>query len=480
MNKKILILIPLVLSGFTHLWNPVGFPDIFFDEGVYMRRAVNLLETGNPQESYLYDHPYFGQIVLAGILKTTSYPDIINLDGSSQSVSELYLVPRLFMGLLAVLDTFLLYKIAEKRFDTRIAFLAALLFAVMPFTWVLRRILLDSLLLPFLLSSILVALHVSDSKNKTLLVATSGVLLGLAIFTKIPAVTMIPLVAYLALRNNASAKTLSLFVLPVVLIPMIWVGYSIHLEEFGLLQKDVLWQTNRSNSIGVMFERIWFIDPLLIVLSLVGVTWAAVRREKMILLWFFPLIVFFLFVGYKQYFHWIPVFPVMCLAVSVLLNNLATKIPKAGIYKICLAFGIFGIISTGMLVIHDVSESQFDAAEYVLNKGINNDTTVLASPVYSWVFQLYGMQNVPIDYSYALFFPIATDDVLLVAGEHFDQDIQRGEQLRNIYESTTNIQVFEGNVAHIDKDNYPYSSMWMTLGGDRIDIRQGNVGKTRG
>jgi len=74
MEKKYFILIPLLLATFIHLVNPIGFPDIFFDEGIYMRRAMNMLDTGNPQESYLYDHPYFGQIVLAGILQITNYP----------------------------------------------------------------------------------------------------------------------------------------------------------------------------------------------------------------------------------------------------------------------------------------------------------------------------------------------------------------------------------------------------------------------
>ncbi len=76
MNKLFLLLIPLLLSGFIHLWNPVGYPDVFFDEGIYMRRAVNLLDTGNPQEGNVYDHPYFGQIAIASVLAITNYSDI--------------------------------------------------------------------------------------------------------------------------------------------------------------------------------------------------------------------------------------------------------------------------------------------------------------------------------------------------------------------------------------------------------------------
>ncbi len=99
MKKRYLILIPLLLSGFTHLWNPVGFPDIFFDEGVYMRRAMNVLQEGNPQEAYFFDHPYFGQIILAGYLGTVGYPDSLNVSSDADSLKDLYMIPRIFMGM---------------------------------------------------------------------------------------------------------------------------------------------------------------------------------------------------------------------------------------------------------------------------------------------------------------------------------------------------------------------------------------------
>jgi hypothetical protein len=115
---------------------------------------MNVLEHQMPQESpYYYDHPRFGQIFLAGLLAVTGYPDSLHPSASAQSIEELYLVPKIWMGLLAVLDTFLVYKIAEYKYNSRVAFLASILFAVMPMSWFYRRILLESLLLPFLLSS---------------------------------------------------------------------------------------------------------------------------------------------------------------------------------------------------------------------------------------------------------------------------------------------------------------------------------------
>ena len=73
------LLIPLSLSAFTHLWNRAGFPDLFSDEGHYMRRAMHVLEGLGPQEpGTWYDHPFFGQIFLAGIFRLIDFPDSLH------------------------------------------------------------------------------------------------------------------------------------------------------------------------------------------------------------------------------------------------------------------------------------------------------------------------------------------------------------------------------------------------------------------
>ena len=163
--RSILFLsIPLILSAFTHLWNPLGFPSVHIDEAHYMRRAMLVLDGSGPQESAnsgyprTYDHPYFGQLFLAGLLGAVGYPNSLHPTPDVQSIEMLHLVPRVIMGILAVVDTFLIYKISERRYNKNVALIASVLFAVMPMTWILRRIYLDTLLMPLLLSSILFAI----------------------------------------------------------------------------------------------------------------------------------------------------------------------------------------------------------------------------------------------------------------------------------------------------------------------------------
>ncbi len=56
----------------------MGFPDIFYDEGIYMRRTMHVLEGLGLQESYFYYHPFFGQLFLAATLGIIGYPESIN------------------------------------------------------------------------------------------------------------------------------------------------------------------------------------------------------------------------------------------------------------------------------------------------------------------------------------------------------------------------------------------------------------------
>ena len=43
-RSLLLLAIPLVLSAYTHLWNPTGFRVFHIDEGHYLREAMFVLE----------------------------------------------------------------------------------------------------------------------------------------------------------------------------------------------------------------------------------------------------------------------------------------------------------------------------------------------------------------------------------------------------------------------------------------------------
>ncbi|MGI0092837.1 MAG: ArnT family glycosyltransferase [Nitrosotalea sp.] len=480
----ILIISILVVSAFTHLWNVAGFPDIFFDEGVYMRRAMHVLNGFGPQEGLFYDHPLFGQTFLAGIFGAIGYPNSLHSSGDVNSIATLYTVPRIIMGLLAVVDTFLTYKIAGKRYGQKVALISAVLFAVMPISWIFRRILLDSILLPFLLLSIWAALHSKDSKHSTWLVLLSGICLGLAIFTKIPVFTVIPVIGGIVFFSNTKRyRLLALWIIPVILIPFMWPIQSIEVGQFNHWANDVLYfQTHRGGGANLhsITQSFADMDPALFWLAVAGIGFVAIRRDYLILGWFAPFVVFLYFIGYNQYFYWIPVVPVMCIAAGVLIVKSFESIPRVKISKegmVIFVLGVcaFGMISLIQIITTDMTSAEYSATSFILNQPISNDTTILASPTYTWIFgNVFHKNNVPLDYSQILAEHINTTKVILVADPHYILDFNRGRQISDMYNSTQLVTTFNDDVSKYPTDHYPYKSLRSTTEGLHIEIREKN------
>jgi len=478
---RILIIAVLAISGFTHLWNAAGFPDIFFDEGVYMHRTMHVLKGLGPEEGAYYDHPFFGQLFLAGVLGAIGYPHSLNLSNGISSVSTVYLIPRILMGLLAVVDTLLIYKIADKRYGKNVAIISAILFSVMPITWIFRRILLDSILLPFLLLSIFAAMQSKDSKRGTWLVLLSGVCMGLAIFTKAPAFTMMPLVGSLVFfYNRKRLKMLGLWLIPVFLIPLAWPAQSVESGHLSNWIHDVFYyQTHRSGgsdlyTISKTFSQI---DPVLFWLASAALVFAAIRRDYLIITWMTPFVIFLYLIGYNQYFYWIPVIPVMCIAAGVLIVKLSEKIPRKKIANMCmiisvLAIGIFGITNLVDIITTDMTSAQYAAMSYILNDTkYTSNKIIFAGPTYSWVLDDVFHKKNTLVYYFALTWSTNPSKYVLVSDPHIHFDFSLGKQIADLYNSTRIIYSFNGSLAKYNTQHYPYQNLYYTTEGNHLEIR---------
>ena len=446
-----------------------------------MHRTMHILKGLGPEEGVFYDHPFFGQIFLAAVFTSIGYPHSLNSTSSIDSISTIYLVPRILMGILAIVDTFLIYKIADKRYGKKIALVSSVLFAVMPITWIYRRILLDTILLPFLLLSVLAALYSKDSRHSKLLVLLSGSCLGLAIFTKIPAFTMIPLIGSLVFfYNHKRFKLFGLWLIPVIAIPLAWPIQSIasgHLSNW--IHDAFYYQTHRVGGADLYAITKSFVqmDPILFWFAVAGLGFAAIRKDYFMIGWFVPFVIFFYLIGFNQYFYWIPVIPAMCIAVGIMIIRLSEKIPRKKIAYVCmiaviLGIGIFGIVNLVQVITTDMTRAQYAAISFVLNDTKDTeDASIFTGPSNSWVFDdVFHKRNVWIHY-YLLSFPVYTKKVVLVADPHFFLDFNLGKQLGDLYNSTHTIATFDSDISKRDTSHYPYQNLYYTTEGNHIEIR---------
>ena len=522
-SSYLLLAVPLILAAFTHLWNALGFPAIQADEYKYVRRALHVLNGLGPQDpasrfdhgqiqpglTSAYDHPYFGQLFLAGMFKIIGYPSSLNPTASSDlhSIEMLYLVPRLLMGILSIVDTFLIFKIAKRLYnDEVVAFVASILFAVMPITWMLRWILLDSIQLPFLLSSILFAVYYStdaagylnngitnkddneNRKNKNYkhlaMLLLSGIFLGLAIFTKIPVFTMIPLVGYFIFNFSSSNmrrswKNLGLWFIPVILIPLIWPLYAISSGQVGEWMTGVFYQAAQRNTTAgrTVFDalNIFFqIDPVLLSIGIAGLVFGIIKRDYFVILWIVPYFIFLYLIGWVVRFHLILIIPVLCISGAILIVDLLNKINSAkkkkkdgednnnasksngnnkGIIRpklqfvVISAIAIFGIVMTSIMIsTNNASTQQLEAAAFIVKKVLdsnnykirvnNNDnyttddhstTTIISGPAHSWLFKyVFGMEHVFSDFRDSSM-PIKTKKIILVVDSIYRYELRKVE-----------------------------------------------------
>lgn len=498
-----MVIVPLVLSAFIHLWNPIGFPGIHPDEGHYMRRALEVLLGQGPQETELdfnhpYDHPYFGQIFLAALFKVIGYPDSLHLQpGALSSIQTLYSIPRIIMGLLAIIDTFILFQIAKKQYNQNVAFFASMLFAIMPITWIFRRVYLDNLLMPFLLSSVLFSLYIIDRRLKSedksairlssnLYVLMSGIFLGTAIYTKIPSITLIPLVGFLVLKHsNRNMKVLAIWLMPVVLIPLLWPAYSFSIGHIDDWLNGLYRQQNRVYRAGLSDSLVSFfvIDPILTISSLIGLIFAALRKDMFLLLWIIPFLLFSYYIGWVQYFHLALIIPALCIAVAVMVNDIGNKftmprvITKFSGVIILIPILIFGFASSVLLISVNINDLHMEAYALVTKhifgdgastvNGHNYSSILLIGHwIYFWIPKFVFHAN--IDTAIRLNdFPTKTEDIKDLESKKIIliEDDNRGTLMS--YNRPSNVlynrTIFPDVERQYDVNKYPYTSLGSDL-----------------
>ena len=496
------VVVPLIISAYSHLWNPAGFPSQHVDEGHYLRKAISTEKGEGLQPQNRYLAPYFGQMFLAGIFKMINYPTfLVDRETSYSTVQEIFTIPRVIMGILAIADTFLVFKISQYRYGDKVAFAASILFAVMPFTWMTRRVLLESIQLPFILTSILLIIYSADVKQfRRTSIVMSGIFMGFAIFTKIPAFTMIPLAASLTYYNSRRLRYVLLWLIPVVLIPTLWPIHALVVGDWKDWVSGVLYQTHREsrpliNTLNTFFQA----DPILFVIGFGGLIYSVFKRDYFILLWIFPILIFLQLIGYVSSFHLISLLPPLCIAGGRMIMEIGNKSLRGRTRNVLpfiriAAIGLFGLISLSMLISIDMNSSYYRALAFVVQKlpdarpvsQENNSSfevsnsgpekiTLSGNPEYFWVPEFIFNKAFQ-GSSYYSNAPFKTEKYIMIVDKGFlnilNGSSRSRERLSLAVNGTTSLSLFEQNMTGgIDTSKYPFTSLKLTPESRYIDIR---------
>jgi hypothetical protein len=231
--------------------------------------------------------------------------------------------------------------------------------------------------------------HGVMSNQNIILLLSSGIFLGLTVFTKIPAITLIPLVGFIIFtNNNKSFKALALWIIPVVLIPLMWPTHAVLGGEFDKWQDGINYQITRASKPLIdVVNDFYKKDPVLLILGITGFVFVTVtRRDLIFLFWVIPFLVFFYAVDYVSHFHLIPLIPAFCIGAAVMIGDLSEKLLKnrKTIHRILpfvviSAIGIFGLVSTSTLIIKTRNSTDFEVVASAVQHLPENIETLTAA-----------------------------------------------------------------------------------------------------
>jgi hypothetical protein len=313
--------------------------------------------------------------------------------------------------------------------------------------------------------------------NKNVLIFVSGLLLGLAIYTKVPTFTFIPLVGSIVYFSSRKWRQLILWLAPVFLIPLLWPLYAVSMGQGDLWAHWVLWQTERNKPLGLSLVSFFQIDPLIAIVGTAGIIFAAIRKDFFPLIWVAPFLIFSYFIGWVQYFHLIVLFPGFCIAFAILIDSIQTKLKNAGknvLSKILiLSIFAFGFVVTTMLITLNVN-----SANYTIHASIaeslpsDNNVTMIGSHWWDW--NTYWSTNLVLHKDHAMidpFFdrnfnsPVNTSKVLFIDDPIFREALSskiRGvdtNEIRRLYNLSSPVLEIVDNVTSNVPASYPFNAL---------------------
>ncbi len=260
------------------------------------------------------------------------------------------LVPTLF----SILALWTVFELAYRMYNGKVALLAAVLLGVMPaYFWLSGYALLEVMLVFFTTASILFFYRwLTTHKDRNMVFC--GLMLGLGLLTKYQMIVaaIIILVSILFLARNQLKLAYKKFALAIVaavavVVPWIIVAYDVYADQLLSQWLYALQVGNPERSVYsarfpvplfYLIEMVWPYDtfhPISIFVyaaglaGLVFLAWRRSREDKLVLIWFLCILVFFTLITNKDWRYVMPLFPAIAIAAAAGAVALYGKLTNA-------------------------------------------------------------------------------------------------------------------------------------------------------
>jgi 4-amino-4-deoxy-L-arabinose transferase-like glycosyltransferase len=287
----------------------------------------------------------------------TRYPPLVDaLTAGSFAVFGVSVASaRLVSVMFSLLILVVVFAFANKAYNRKAAFVACIFLATMPgFIYQARFALLDIPMIFFFVTAILLFYSwLKSGKTSTLIIA--GLVFGTATLAKHQAIVavlvMLAALPWLFYRNRTFKAKISRFPLiilssAIIILPMLyWIYISgIFWQWINLIQNsDMLTNAYSARFPQPVFYLIEmtmpynYLHPIYLPIFALGLAglgfmlWRKSPEDKLLLVWFAVIYVFFTLVGTKHWRYVMPVFPVLAMAAANLLVVVYGKL--AGIWR---------------------------------------------------------------------------------------------------------------------------------------------------
>ena len=351
----------LVLALLLRLWGiKSGLPYVYDtdEDQHFVPHAIALLgHEGNPN---YFDNPPAYSYLLAIVYELYFGGRAALSHAFAVNPTEVWVIARVITAVLGVLAVWLLYLIAQRLFDRRVALLSAALMAVAFLPVFYSKLALNDVptLVPLEVSLWASAAILRGGRRRYY--ALAGLGLGVAAATKYTGgIVILPLVAAIWFQDRADRRTLArntaLAAAVAVLAFVICDPYS--LLAFTAFKAGLAIQgaesaaasgklglTHGSGVLYYLWTATWGVGWVPAIAAVLAIPWLYLRERRLLAFFLPALVVYLLFMGLQgRYFgRWLmPVVPIICILAAytaiAAADTLASRLPRLGVPAALLA-----------------------------------------------------------------------------------------------------------------------------------------------